>query len=119
MKKSRKQPKQQIPVEIKNKLDKIYSKSKVGRQSFKPLLHKDGSIYTDIEYFELLGRKAIQLEEDQKEKNPNIPVNYNDFGYDLNVMKVAKQVAKAIDENRSTEEINGFIQSCIDYNEFV
>ena len=58
--KKQKEEKQQIDPQVKKKLDKIYSKKSVGRISLKPLEHKDGTPFDDIDYLELLGRKAIK-----------------------------------------------------------
>lgn len=87
-----------------------FKNAKSGLSSFKGLEHKDGTPLKDIEYFELLGRKAIEMDKANKTR---LPTNYGN--YDPDTVKVAKEVVKAIDSGELTEdEINAYIQLCID-----
>ena len=88
----------------------LFKNSHAGRFDYNPLQHKDGRDFDDIDYFELLGRKAIQM--DKENPNPNLPTNYGDF--DRDVVDVAKQVCKAIDEGKPRTEIQQFLSMCID-----
>ena len=88
----------------------LFRDAKVGRVSYKPLEHKDGRPFNDVEYFELLGRKAIELD---KANKSNLPTNYG--VYDRDTINVAKQVAQGIDEGYSQEELQQFLNTCIDY----
>jgi len=89
---------------------KLFADAKVGLQSYKPLEHKDGSKFKDIDYFELLGRKCMEL--DKKNKNPNLPTDYGK--YDRNVCEVAKEVCRGIDNGMSKEELQQYLDICID-----
>ena len=91
--------------------ESLFKNRPVGRNNFKPLLHKDGRSFTDIEYFELLGRKAIEMEENNP--NPRIPVNYGE-GIDRDTVAVAKEVVKAIDNGMSNKDIQSYLNVCID-----
>ena len=107
-------------VVIKNdtnaNIKKIYKNSKVGLGSFKPLIDKETKQpLKDIDYFELLGRKVEQLEEERP--NKNIPINFASMGYDPSAVQVAKCVCKAIDEKRPKWEIEDYIKSCVQYEE--
>lgn len=115
--KKQKEEKQPLDPQVKKKLDKIYSKKSVGRISLKPLEHKDGTPFDDIDYLELLGRKAIKMEQEQKLVNPNIPVNYAEKGYNLECVKLAKTVCEAIDDKRPRQEIKDYILSSLDFSE--
>ena len=97
---------------MKNKaVDKLFANKKVGRQSFKGLKHKeDKSDLSDLEYFELLGRRVIEM--DKLNKNDNIPTNYGNL--DRNVCEVAKMICQAKDEGMSEHELNQYLQSCIE-----
>ena len=88
----------------------LFRDAKVGRVSYKPLVHKDGRQFNDVEYFELLGRKAIELD---KANKSNLPTNYG--SYDRDTINVAKQVAQGIDDGYSQEELQQFLNICIDY----
>ena len=88
----------------------LFRDAKVGRVSYKPLVHKDGRQFNDVEYFELLGRKAIELD---KANKSNLPTNYG--AYDRDAVNIAKQVAQGIDEGYSQEELQQFLNTCIDY----
>lgn len=90
----------------------------VGRTSFRPLKHeKDGTHLTDIEYLELLGRKAKEIEENNPNKDKGISVNFKKMGYDPDTIVLAKCVCEAIDEGRPTDEINAYIKNCVDYSQ--
>lgn len=91
----------------------LFVDSKVGRTSFKPLKHKDGTIYTDLDYFELLGRKCIEL--DRENRNSSLPTDYGTF--DRDVVKVAKEICKGIDEGMSKKELQQYLSMCIDINQ--
>ena len=47
--------------EIKQK-QKLFNGIREGRSSYKPLEHKNGTKFNDVEYFELLGRKCIEMD---------------------------------------------------------
>lgn len=91
----------------------LFNQTNVGRAGFKPLIHKDGTPFKDVDYFELLGRKCIEM--DKSNPNPNIPTNYGK-NYDLSTINVAKQVVKALDEGMSRDDVGRFINQCIDFN---
>ena len=92
----------------------IFNHSGVGRKGFKPLKHKeDGSNFTDIEYFELLGKRIEELD---KNNSGILPVNYEKYGYDRDTVKVAKQVLQAKQEGRPDSEIKEFLSLCIDFS---
>lgn len=88
----------------------LFRNAKVGRVGFKPLMHKDGTIFDDVDYFELLGRKCIEL--DNANKNPVVPTDYG--SYDLETVQVAKEVCKAIDNGVSKSDIQLYLSRCID-----
>lgn len=90
----------------------LFQGQAVGRLGFKPLSHKDGTPYDDVDYFELLGRKAISMDKENTSKN--LPTDYGEL--DRNTIEVAKQVVKAIDEKMPKKDILNFINMCIDYN---
>ena len=97
-------------------IKKIYKNSKVGMGSFKPLIDKETKQpLKDIDYFELLGRKVEELE--QQRLNKEIPINYASMGYDPNAVTIAKSVCKAIDQNRPKWEIEDYIKACVVYEE--
>lgn len=89
----------------------LFKDTRVGTLSYKPLEHKDGTKFDDVDYFELLGRKAIEM--DKLNKNPNIPTNYGD--YDRNVVEVAKNVCKGLDDGMSKADLSEYLRACIDY----
>lgn len=92
----------------------LFNHSKVGRTPFKPLKHKDGSPFTDIEYFELLGKKVEELEKNNP--NPNLPVDFQSHGLDPQVVAFTKTVCEAIKEGRPESEITAYITQSIDYD---
>ena len=77
-------------------------------------IRKDGSIYTDVDYFELLGRKALEMEKNNP--NPKLPVNYGE-GVDVECVKLAKEVVKGLDAGMSHDELNQYLNTCIKYDE--
>ena len=89
----------------------LFEGQAVGRLGFKPLIHKDGTPFDDVDYFELLGRKAISLEKENTSKN--LPTDYGN--YDRATINVAKQVVQAIDEKMPKNDILKFINMCIEY----
>lgn len=95
----------------KKQLNQLFKNKRPGRIDYKGLRHKeDGSDLKDIEYFEMLGRKAIKM--DEENTNPRLPTNYGDL--DRNVVEVAKTICKGIDEGISVNELNQYLQACID-----
>lgn len=88
----------------------LFKDVKPGRIGFKPLKHKDGTIFEDVDYFELLGRKCIEL--DKKNRNPVLPTDYGK--YDRDTVMVAKEVCKAIDSGIDRDDIKAYISRCID-----
>lgn len=91
---------------------KLFINATVGRTAYKPLEHKDGRQYDDVDYFELLGRKCEEL--DKQNPYKNVPTDYGQ--YDRDVVNVAKQVCKAIDDGTPRNEIQMFLNRCIDLN---
>lgn len=91
---------------------KLFENQKVGRASYKPLQHKDGRDFSDVDYFELLGRKCIEM--DKQNKNPAIPTDYGDF--DRDVVAVAKQVVYGLDNGLSKSELTQYLNRCVDLN---
>lgn len=89
---------------------KLFIDKKPGIINYKPLMHKNGRPFTDIEYFELLGRKAIELD---KLNKSNLPTDYGD-GIDRDTVEVAKNVVNAIDNGISNEDITKYLSICID-----
>lgn len=100
-----------VSQEIQNK----FSNQQVGRVCMKPLKHKDGTIYSDVDYFELLGRKCIELEKNNP--NPNLPIDYLAMGYDRDCVELSKNIVKAIDEKIPKTQIQEYLKRCINYNE--
>ena len=96
----------------KKQLNQLFNKQRPGRLHAKGFKHKeDGTDLTDLEYFELLGRKAIKM--DEENPNPNIPTNYGKL--DRNVVEVAKNICKGIDEGMSVNDLNNYLQACIQW----
>lgn len=97
-------------------ITKKLSAQKVGRMGMKPLTHKeDGTPLKDYEYFELLGRKVKELEE--ANPNPNLPVNFKDYGFDDTSVELARKVVEAIDDKRPISEIEQYVKNSINYDE--
>lgn len=93
----------------------LFRNVKVGRGCFKPLVHKDtGTPLTDIEYLELLGRKTMEMDKANKDY-PTIPTNYGE-GIDRSVVAFSQEIVKGIDEGLSHEELQKYINSCLDVN---
>lgn len=88
----------------------LFNNSKSGVLNYKKLKHKNGDEFTDLDYFELIGRKAIEM--DEQNPNPRIPTNYGEL--DRNVVEVAKQVVKALDDGMNKNDVAQFISNCID-----
>lgn len=88
---------------------KTFGKSRVGRNGYKPLKHKNGKIFTDLDYFELLGRKCLQM--DNENPNKNLPTDYGKL--DRDCVKVAKEVVRGLDNGMSRREVERYIQMCI------
>lgn len=93
----------------KNVNPALFKDAKVGRDTFKPLKHKDGRDFTDLDYFELLGRKCIEL--DKENANSRLPTDYG--VYDRKVVEVAKNVCNGLDEGISKTELHNYISMCI------
>lgn len=107
----KKQTNTTVNAEMKARANRLFAGAKKdGIMSFKPLQHKDGRKFTDIEYFELLGRKCI--EKDKLNPNPKLPTDYGN--YDRNVCEVAKEICKGIDAGLSNEELQTYLDMCID-----
>lgn len=100
---------------MKNKrVEKLFGNKKVGRSSFRGLKNKETKQpLTDLEYFELLGRKAIKM--DEENPNKNIPTDYK--GLNRDVVNVAKTICQAIDEGMSKTELTNYLQTCIEIEE--
>lgn len=95
----------------KKPYDKLFANKQVGRQTFKGLKHKDtNEPLNDLEYFELLGRKAIEM--DKENPYPNMPTDYGNM--DRNVVEVAKTICKGLDEGRTKTEMSKYLQACIE-----
>lgn len=91
---------------------KLFENSKVGYSTFRPLQHKDGTDYDDVDYFELLGRKCLEM--DKENKNPSIPTDYGN--YDPNAVALGKEVVKGIDNGMTKKELKQYIARCVDFN---
>ena len=89
---------------------KLFKGVAPGRIGFKPLKHKDGTIFEDVDYFELLGRKCIEM--DKMNRNPSIPTDYGK--YDRKTVEVAKEVCKGIDNGLSRDDIKAYLTRCIE-----
>lgn len=86
---------------------------KPGRSAYKPLKHKDGTPFDNVDYFELLGRKCMELD---KKNTSNLPTNYGK--YSLECVNVAKEVVKGLDAGMSHDELNAYLDTCVcDYPE--
>ena len=102
----------------KNEVSKIkppkgfFENSVEGRIVHKPAMHKDGTPYSDLDYLELLGRKCIELEKEA----PNGIVNYNQLGYDANVVAVAKDIVNELDKGTDRKVLSDYVASIIDIN---
>ena len=104
-------PKETSNGMIRARKPELFENQHVGRTPYAGLKHQNGRPFKDVEYFELLGRKCLEM--DKKNPNKAIPTNYGEL--DRNVCEVAKQVAMGIDEGMSTEDLQQFINTCIDY----
>ena len=75
---------------------------------FSPLVHKKTKKpYSDVDYLELLGRRCIKMD---SMNNSGIPT---DYGYDLDVVNLAKEVVKAIEANIAKPLIVKYVNNCI------
>lgn len=90
--------------------DKLFKDKQVGRLNFKGLKHKNGTPFSDLDYFELLGRECIEL--DKKNSSKVIPTDYGN--YDREVVQVAKEIVKGLDNGISKDDLNKYLQRCID-----
>lgn len=89
----------------------LFNGMRTGSDRLKPLMHKDGRAFDDFEYFELLGRKAIEMNEANKTR---IPTDYGD--YDKDTVNLAIKVVEAYDSGEYTkDELGQYISSCLDY----
>lgn len=91
---------------------RVFGSAKVGLNSHKPLKHKNGNTLSDIEYMELLGRKAIAMDKEQERINPNLPTDYGDL--DRTTIAVAKEIVRGIDSGMSEKELNAYLTTCIE-----
>lgn len=81
---------------------------RTGRGAYKTLEHKDGRKFDDVDYFELLGRKCIEMD---KKNTTNLPTNYG--RYSKECVDVAKEVVKGIDNGMTHEELNAYLVTCV------
>ena len=91
---------------------KLFDKSIVGGATYKGFKHKDGRPFDDVDYFELLGRRCEEI--DKKNKSSWLPSDYGD--YSRNVVEVAKNVCKALDEGQPRSEVAEYLKLCIKSN---
>lgn len=100
---------------FKKKVNKIkpnpnlFKNTHVGRNTYKGLVHKDGTPFDDVDYFELLGRKCIEL--DKQNSNKRLPTDYG--SYDLETVKMAKEICKGIDSGMNKKELTQYISQSI------
>lgn len=87
----------------------IFNKSIVGFKPFKGLKTKQGEKFNDMQYFEFLGRKCIEM--DNQNTNKNYPTNYGNF--DKDCVQLAKEVVKAIDNGENEMDIKKYIINSI------
>lgn len=85
---------------------------KPGLKAFRPLKHKKtGKPLTDVEYFDLLGRKCESMD---KANKTNIATDYGP--YPREVCELAKTVSKALREGSTSAEVQQYLNRCIDYS---
>lgn len=89
-----------------------FDRVKTGYGGYTPLKHKDGKALSDIEYFELLGRKAIEMDSENS-RYPNIPTDYGAF--DNECVALAKEIVRGIDDGMSNHDLQQYLNSCIKY----
>ena len=92
----------------------LFNHKGVGRKGFKPLKHKDGTPLSDIEYFQLLAKRAEEI--DKENAGSSLPVMYEKYGIDRDTVNIAKQVDRALKEGRPMNEIKDFLGLCIDFD---
>ena len=85
-----------------------FSDVKTGRSGYKSLQHKNGKPFDNVDYFEMLGRKCIEMD---KKNTSNLPTNYGKYSKEC--VDVAKQIVKGIDSGMSHEELNQYLDTCI------
>lgn len=86
---------------------------KTGRGGYKALQHKDGKVFDNVDYFELLGRKCLELD---AKNTTNLPTNYGKYSKEC--VDVAKEVVKGLDSGMTHAELNAYLDTCIcDYPE--
>ena len=76
--------------------------------AFAQLKHKNDDPVSDIEYFYMIAERAQEMDAQNK---TNLPTNYGK--YDRDVVKVAKQVKEARDNNIPDSDIQYFIDLCM------
>lgn len=97
---------------MERKQDLIFKNMRSGRNSFAPLKHKNGKAFSDLDYFELLGRKCQEIEKNHT--NKKMPVDYGN--YDIEVVKVAKDVVNALDSGEySRKDVAEYLTQIIDF----
>lgn len=89
---------------------KLFKKSMVGRNSFKPLVHKNGQTFDDIDYLELLGRRCIEI--DKANENSRIPPNYGE-GIDPQCVALSKEIVKGIDNGFTKKELLEYLNNSL------
>lgn len=82
---------------------------KSGNFLLQQLTHKNGTRLSDLEYFELLGRKCIEI--DKKNTSSYMPSDYG--SYDVQVVAVAKDICKALDEGIPRKELADYLKQII------
>lgn len=91
----------------------LFKGASVGGEEYRPLRHKNGKLFSDLEYFKLLGYRARMLDA----QNPNIdriPTDYGDR-FDPQVVDMAKKVVDYVDEGYSDEEIKNWLARSIQF----
>lgn len=95
---------------FKSNSDLFYS-NRTGLNGMRPLKHKDGSNLKDWEYLELLGRKCIEM--DQQNRNKMLPTDYGHYNRD--VCELAKNVCKGVDAGMTSNELTKYVAMCLEY----
>ena len=97
---------------MNNQVKSVFKNAKVGGRSFNPLKNKKtGRELEDIDYMELLGRKCIEMD---NQNRTNLPTDYGD--YDIECVKFAKEIVKILDDGKATrKELNDLILKSIDF----
>lgn len=85
-----------------------------GDNSFKPLQHKDGTQFDDIDYLELLGRECLKLDAENTDKR--LPTKYPE-GYDLDTVNLAKEVVKGLDSGMTHADLQKYLNTVIEIPE--